>query len=204
MTRPDIAVAWEWSLLQCTEDISCGKDALAFESPQHFRAFDELPPPLCFTLLMCPGCVQRIQAYDKATSLNTYRVMSPDLAQVAEQMDSQLMAVSPHHIIPSAMHSTSSRTLLPQLRVWQCLLWGVILKTDFRKSSCIVTVKQHAAVAASSVSTFCDIRCVGLLLYHSGSRSSQMAQEGNICAGSRGQQVVASAVLCALHRQRQL
>ena len=50
--------------------------------------------------LTCPGCVQRIQAYDKATSLNTYRIMSPDLAQVAAQMDTQLMAVSPHHTPP--------------------------------------------------------------------------------------------------------
>ena len=49
---------------------------------------------LTVSCLMCTGYVQRIQAYDKATGLNTYRIMSPDLAQVAAQMDTALMAVS--------------------------------------------------------------------------------------------------------------
>ena len=42
----------------------------------------------------CVGChVQRIQAYDKPTGLNTYRLIAPNLSQVAAQKDAQLSQV---------------------------------------------------------------------------------------------------------------
>ena len=38
--------------------------------------------------------LQRIEAYDKATNLNSYRLTSPNLSQAAAEKDSELAAVS--------------------------------------------------------------------------------------------------------------
>ena len=87
--------------LQCVVlHIMCGLPAMlqepysGQESCQTHAVGGSTQTARTMSCLMSAGCVQRIQAYDKATGLNTYRIMSPDLAQVAAQMDSALLAVS--------------------------------------------------------------------------------------------------------------
>ena len=47
---------------------------------------------VCLTSRQC--ALQRIQAYDKATGLNSYRLTGPNLSQAAAEKDSELAAVS--------------------------------------------------------------------------------------------------------------
>ena len=65
-------------------------------------------------LLTSKECaLQRIQAYDKATGLNSYRLTSPNLSQAAAEKDSELAAVS----------AANSCTIQTQLRL-VCRQWN--------------------------------------------------------------------------------
>ena len=56
--------------------------------------------------------LQRIQAYDKATGLNSYRLTSPNLSQAAAEKDSELAAVSADS---SCTTHTCLETCMPSL-----------------------------------------------------------------------------------------